>query len=147
MGKRMNLIETCSHKAIYIVAITLSSIMLLCSATSCAKTDKQASNAIADYTVVQVDQGSNPKDYYEFTSVEHVSLSSVSSESSFTEGVYSIGHLGNGDSVIWLSSDDGQGYDDRLYIYIRDDVSSISIYSWVSKLQEEAVPHSLFAEE
>jgi len=96
-----------------------------------------------DYVVVKVASDEIIDEIFDFKSIEQTNITNFS-EANVKEGVYSIGHLSDGNSVFWFSSDDGYGYDDCLFIYTEKSLNTSSVMQYAPKLKEEPISYNEF---
>lgn len=126
-----------------IISIFLCLSMLFLSSGCSSKNEENGENVESDYIVVKVEDNDKIDEIFNFSSIERTNITNFS-DADVKEGVYSIGHLSNGNSVIWFSSDDGYGYDDCLFIYVKDNLNTSSIMHYASKLKEEPISYNDF---
>ena len=101
----------------------------------------------ADYAVVSMGDDVGVDDLFDFESRSSYALSDPThSGVGPKEGVYTIGSLDEGGSIVWYSSDDGYGYDDRLFVYVKDEVGPTSWMQWANKLDEPSISLDQFEE-
>lgn len=127
------------------IKIIIFSIVLLCSMIGCKQKDEQITKTAddIDYVVVKISNSKKVKDLFQFTSIENTSITDFSNLD-IEEGVYSLGYLSNGYTILWFSSDDGYGYDDCLFMYIEKKVETSSIITYAQKLGEEPITYNEF---
>lgn len=109
--------------------------------------NKIAEKEQANYVVVEISDGTNVNDLFEFQSVSKVALGGEVSKLGIQEGCYCIGRLQGKNSIVWRADDDGTGYDDCLFIYVEQEVSNVQVTSYVSKLGETPISYDSFKEE
>lgn len=136
----MNEVLKCSQKAIGM----FMAIILFAFLTGCGR--NSAENEKKNYTVVEVPDNESVEGLFDFESVTKVALSGQLSKLGIEEGVYCIGALSNGHSVVWRSDDDLYGYDDGLFVYVEDSVSKQQVISYAAKPEDTSITYDDFRE-
>lgn len=94
---------------------------------------------------MKIPKSTEVDDLFEFESVSKSVLNTEFCEIDDVEdGCYCIGTLQDGNSIIWKSDDDGSGYDDCLFIYVKDKISDTQIITYAAKLKETPISYESF---
>ena len=136
----MNEVLKWSPKTIGIVM----TIILFAHLTGCGS--KAIEDEQKNYTVVKIADDVSIEELFDFESVTKVALSGALSKLGIEEGVYGIGALSNGHSVVWRSDDDPYAYDDDLFVYVEDSVSKQQVISFVAKPEDTPITYDDFRE-
>lgn len=123
------------RKARYIcAALMLSSLMIT---TGCSgEAEQKKTNDI----VVEMPKDCKVDDIFQFESVSKKSLAGASSMG-VSDGVYCVGALGDGNTVVW------RYHDGSSMVYVKGEVSDTQIVYYAKRLQEDAVSYEEFKEE
>lgn len=113
--------------------------------TGCSN-EQETSQKETDYIVVKLPEDCEVADIFQIKSVLRNSLNGAE-KMGVSNGVYCIGTLENGDTVVWRSDDDVYGYDDSLMVYVKGEVSDKDILYWARRLNETPVSYEEFEEE
>ena len=128
-------------------ALVLAMAMAIGGLTACDRPESREAvpqTNQAAYAVVSVDEDTDIDTLFDYSSKSQVAVSDISSSNETK--VYTYGILDNGASVVWYSGDDNYGYDDRLFVYVEDEVSEVSWYQWTRKLDETPITLEEFEE-
>ena len=131
---------------------TCASVLVGCVLAGCNGTEERPPKAenLADYVVVSVHSDVDIESYFDFSSVDRVHLETYfGSDDNLDSGVYSAGHLSDGNCIVWRSDDDGYGYDDCLFVYVEEDLSGGEVpwIKYAEKLGEEPIDFEEFLRE
>lgn len=124
--------------------LTTAARVLFASLMGCGTANEK--NKQANYAVVEISNGTNVNDLFEFDSVSKIALNGELSKLDVKSGCYCIGTLQDGNSVVWRSDDDSYGYDDCLFVYVEDQVSDMQVITYAAKLKENPILYDSFKE-
>lgn len=98
---------------------------------------QETSEKKTDYVVVEIPEDYTVEQLFQFESVSHNALNGASGWG-VSDGVYNIGTLENGDTIVWRSDD--------VMVYIKETFKTTQIVQYAGKLNEEPVSYEEFKE-
>ena len=103
------------------------------------KTTKESEQ---NYVVVETTGDFKVEETFDFTSVSHAVVGDVSnSNNKIQDGVYGVGILSDGCSIVWCS-DQYSG----VFVYVKEELNDASMIKYVAKMGEDTISYDDFKE-